>query len=49
MCHGDLTPITLELAPHKYKPNFSIKHSCRNWDRVYEFATERNISGTVIE
>ena len=49
MCHGDLTTINLDIAPGQYKPNFAIKHSCRNWDRIYEFATDRNISGTGIE
>ena len=49
MCHADMTPITLDLVPHKYNPNFSIKHTCRNWDRVWDFALERNISGSAIE
>ncbi|KAF2251126.1 hypothetical protein BU26DRAFT_563071 [Trematosphaeria pertusa] len=47
MCHGDLTPITLErkkgLPP--YRPDFRITHTCRNWDRIHEFASSRNTSG----
>jgi hypothetical protein len=49
MCHGDLTPITLDLVPHRYQPNFNIKHTCRNFGKIYEFAAKRNISGIGIE
>jgi hypothetical protein len=49
MCHGDLTPITLEFVPRRYEPNFNIKHTCRNFDRIWAFAAERNISGIGIE
>ncbi|KAL1981350.1 hypothetical protein VTN96DRAFT_2741 [Rasamsonia emersonii] len=54
-CHGDLTPITLETIPGvpvlpppnpaPYKPNFSIRHTCRDFDAVYDFALKRNSSG----
>ncbi|KAI0146667.1 hypothetical protein BJ166DRAFT_538319 [Pestalotiopsis sp. NC0098] len=54
-CHGDLTPITLETIPGvpvlplpnppPYKPNFSIRHTCRNFDQIYDFALQRNTSG----
>ncbi|KAH8655088.1 hypothetical protein BGZ60DRAFT_532709 [Tricladium varicosporioides] len=45
MCHGDLTPITLKIRNGHYLPNFRIKHTCRNFDSIYEFAERRNTSG----
>lgn len=51
MCHGDLTPITLTYN-HKSEfvdPNFRIKHTCRNFDRIWNFAAKRNRSGISIE
>jgi hypothetical protein len=54
-CHGDLTPIALERIPGvpalplpnppPYKPNFAIQHTCRNFDKIYDFALQRNSSG----
>lgn len=51
----DLTPITLEIVPGipalpppnpaPYKPDFSIKHTCRNFEEIYDFALKRNTSG----
>lgn len=52
MCHGDLTPITLEPMPERrppVMPDFRIRHSCRNFNKIWEFAVERNTSGVGIE
>jgi hypothetical protein len=48
MCHGDMTPITLERRDGKkppYRPDFRISHTCRDWDKLYDFAAKRNTSG----
>ena len=54
-CHGDMTPITLEHVPGvpalpmpnppPYRPDFAIKHTCRDFDQLYVFALQRNTSG----
>jgi hypothetical protein len=51
MCHGDLTPITLTYNKTKQftDPNFRIKHTCRNFDSIWQFAAKRNRSGISIE
>jgi Mycotoxin biosynthesis protein UstYa len=51
MCHGDLTPITLtyDTANDWIKPNFAIKHTCRNFDSIWEFSAGRNRTGISIE
>ncbi|PVH73089.1 hypothetical protein DL98DRAFT_368816, partial [Cadophora sp. DSE1049] len=39
MCHGDLTPITLTWSDKMnwVKPNFSIQHTCRNFQSIWDF------------
>ncbi|KAH7386592.1 hypothetical protein BKA64DRAFT_580946, partial [Cadophora sp. MPI-SDFR-AT-0126] len=51
MCHGDLTPITLTWSDEMdwVKPNFSIQHTCRNFQSIWDFALSRNLSGISIE
>lgn len=52
MCHGDLTPITLHYAENRIPhvmPDFKIKHTCRNFEAIWDFAAKRNTSGISIE
>jgi len=51
MCHGDLTPITLfyNESTDFVVPNFRIKHTCRNFAKIWDFAAKRNRSGISIE
>lgn len=52
MCHGDLTLITLKYDEHRQPhvmPDFRIRHTCRNFDSIWEFAAKRNTSGITIE
>ncbi|KAK3312966.1 hypothetical protein B0H66DRAFT_485102 [Apodospora peruviana] len=51
MCHGDLTPITLRYnqSTDFVEPNFRIRHTCRNFDMIWEFAAKGNRSGISIE
>ncbi|KAF2736572.1 hypothetical protein EJ04DRAFT_432905 [Polyplosphaeria fusca] len=51
MCHGDLTPISLvrrdgvAKGEPPYRPDFSIRHTCRRWEKIWEFAERGNTSG----
>ncbi|KAM7220099.1 protein of unknown function (DUF3328) domain containing protein [Rhypophila decipiens] len=51
MCHGDLTPITLRYnqTTDFVEPNFRIRHTCRNFDMIWDFAAKGNRSGISIE
>ncbi|KAF2092599.1 hypothetical protein NA57DRAFT_49976 [Rhizodiscina lignyota] len=55
MCHGDVTPIALIADPNPpafrppILPNFSIKHTCRKFDKIFDWAAKRNTSGLTIE
>lgn len=51
MCHGDLTPITMgwDEQIDSWKPNFRIKHTCRKFDKIYDFALKYNTTGSDIE
>ncbi|KAH0559382.1 hypothetical protein GP486_004106 [Trichoglossum hirsutum] len=56
MCHGDLTPITHKprrpgynpLLP-PWQPQFAVPHTCRNFQKIHEWAQRYNTSGYVIE
>ena len=51
MCHGDLTPITLayDIKENFVKPDFRIKHTCRDFESIWNFAAKGNRSGISIE
>jgi len=53
MCHADLTPITFRYdkkkRPLPFVPDFNIKHTCRNWDAIWEFAAIGQRSKMVID
>ncbi|KAF5866569.1 hypothetical protein ETB97_011454 [Aspergillus alliaceus] len=52
MCHGDVHPITMyrKQGIHRnFWPNFTIPHTCRNWDRLTDWAAKRNTTGYTIE
>ncbi|KAH8817356.1 hypothetical protein F5884DRAFT_779139 [Xylogone sp. PMI_703] len=49
MCHGDTTPITVyhdyTHDPPKWRTNWEIHHTCRNYDKLHEWALQRNDTG----
>lgn len=56
MCHSDVTPITHKARPKPHHPrlpnwvpNFSVPHTCRNFDKIHDWAKKYNTSGFVIE
>jgi Mycotoxin biosynthesis protein UstYa len=56
MCHSDVTPITHKKRPAGYNPaladwvpNFSTPHTCRNFQKIHDWAKKYNTSGYVIE
>lgn len=52
MCHGDLTPMPLiyDARGHpRYAPNFNFVRTCRNFDRIYEWAAKGNRSATLLD
>ncbi|KAK0716042.1 hypothetical protein B0H67DRAFT_489190, partial [Lasiosphaeris hirsuta] len=51
MCHGDLTPITLTYnrTMDFVSLNFRIKHTCRNFESIWQFVAKGNRSGISIE
>lgn len=56
MCHSDVTPIT-HKARHQpfnpvlsdWQPNFAVPHTCRNFQKIHDWAAMYNTSGFVIE
>ncbi|KAK4545972.1 hypothetical protein LTR36_002536 [Oleoguttula mirabilis] len=52
MCHGDLTPMPLVYDPRghpQYGPNFRVIRTCRNFDKIFEWAAKGNRSGTLLD
>ncbi|KAH8810660.1 hypothetical protein F5884DRAFT_897231 [Xylogone sp. PMI_703] len=52
MCHSDLSLITLRRDDDRLPPvmpDFRIRHTCRNFESVWEFAAKRNLSGITVE
>lgn len=41
---GEMKKENKELPTPPFRPDFAIKHTCRNWDLIYEFALQRNTS-----
>ena len=43
MCHGDITPITFEWSDesNSYLAHHSTEHICRNFDRIFDWASSR--------
>lgn len=51
MCHGDMTPITIQTKEDHWPPyeaRFDIRHTCRDFERLHAFAAERNSTGITI-
>lgn len=48
MCHGDLTPIPSRYIKgiHQYYVDTNQKHTCRNFDAIRQFASER-VNGSI--
>ncbi|KAH9904442.1 hypothetical protein F4778DRAFT_732459 [Xylariomycetidae sp. FL2044] len=40
-CHADLTPMTWSLAGNKIILDTSAQHTCRDFDRIHQWATQR--------
>ncbi len=43
MCHGDITPVLSyysDVLQHE-TPDFEIKHTCRNFERIQEWSKAR--------
>jgi hypothetical protein len=56
MCHADVTPIVHKKRNPGYnpllppwQPNFHVTHTCRNFDKIHEWAAKYNTSGFAIE
>lgn len=56
MCHSDVTPITHAARPKPFnsalsdwRPNFAVAHTCRNFQKIHDWAAKFNTSGFVIE
>lgn len=51
MCHGDLTPITFEWSSEidSYIAHHSTLHTCRSFDAIFDWASERNTAGMMID
>ncbi|KAJ5569720.1 uncharacterized protein N7459_009150 [Penicillium hispanicum] len=56
MCHGDVTPLVHIPRPGgprgngaPWMPNFRVKHTCRNFWKIHEWAAQYNTSGWTIE
>ena len=52
MCHGDVHPIThfyRETKLRNFWPNFTVPHTCRNFDKIVEWAETGSLSGMTIE
>lgn len=43
LCHADVGVMTMRWLEHKedYAANFNVTRTCRNFDAIYEWATER--------
>ncbi|KAF2251127.1 hypothetical protein BU26DRAFT_563073 [Trematosphaeria pertusa] len=41
-CHGDITPLSVFYKPDKsnYAFDHAVTHSCRNFDKIYEWAVD---------
>ena len=56
MCHSDVTPISHSKRPQPFnpaltdwRPNFAVAHTCRNFQKIHDWAAKYNTSGFVIE
>ena len=51
MCHGDLTPIMFEWNEEidGYLATHGTLHTCRNFDAIFDWASERNTAGMSID
>jgi hypothetical protein len=47
MCSGDVSPITANwvLTHHHPHPDFNTVHKCRNFDKLLEWAEEKDHGG----
>ncbi|RAK81695.1 oxidase ustYa family protein [Aspergillus fijiensis CBS 313.89] len=52
MCHADLTPIPIYWtefdafgSPTRYDTDWEVRHTCRNFNRLYDWALEGNKTG----
>lgn len=53
MCHADITPIPLWSKPDfkhgEITPVFKIPHTCRNYDRIKEWALEHHVDEGLLQ
>ncbi|KAH8591205.1 hypothetical protein B0O99DRAFT_675382 [Bisporella sp. PMI_857] len=56
MCHSDVTPITHAPRPEGFnpllsdwRPKFAVHYTCRNFQKIHDWAAKYNTSGYAIE
>lgn len=51
MCHGDITPIIFEWNSEldNYIARHSTLHTCRSFEAIFDWASERNTAGMSID